>query len=113
MAWVEPKGAGFRVRHRYPDGTVETLGRYDTKIEARRHAKNFNADPTDPVPAPSQASATQEERDPAIAPTPSDAAAPPATVGFGAMVPAPIRPARRTAPKRPRQESPVLTTAAT
>ena len=112
MAWVEPKGAGFRVRHRHPDGTIETLGRYDTKIEARRHAKNFNADPAYPLPTPSQASAEQVELDPAIALAPSETASAP-VIGFGAIVPAPIRPARRTAPKRPRQEPPVITTSAT
>ncbi|MBR7826620.1 tyrosine-type recombinase/integrase [Actinospica sp. MGRD01-02] len=113
MAWVEPKGAGFRVRHRHPDGTVETLGRYDTKIEARRHAKNFNADPTGPAPTPDRASATHADCDPALTPPPSETAVSMPTVGFGAVIPAPIRPARRTAPKRPRQESPVNLTATT
>jgi integrase len=111
MAWVEPKGAGFRVRHRYPDGTVETLGRYDSKIEARRHAKNFNADPTDPAPQPTPTLAgTLPEPRPAL-----DAVVVAEPVGvapqldFDVAIPAPLRPARRTAPKRPRQEAPLTT----
>jgi integrase len=113
MAWVEPKGAGFRVRHRYPDGTVETLGRYDTKIEARRHAKNFNADPTEPVvqpkptPAPASASATPETHTEPIAV--AEQARVETEPAFGVVAPASVRPARRTAPKRPRQETALTT----
>ena len=111
MAWVEPKGAGFRVRHRYPDGTVETLGRHDSKIEARRHAKNFNADPTNPMPNPALATVTAAATEspevladavPVTLAEPVRAEPEPA---FGIAVPTLVRPARRTAPKRPRQEA--------
>lgn len=101
MAWVEPKGAGFRVRHRHPDGTVETLGRYESKIEARRHAKNFNASPTDRNPEPRvENSASTTHPAPAAAAVASLAAAP--RPEFGAVVPEAIRPARRAAPEHPR-----------
>lgn len=109
MAWVEPKGAGFRVRHRYPDGTVETLARYDSKIEARRHAKNFNTDPTYPLPQPTPARAgTAPETRPApLATVVDEPDGAEIESAFDAVVPTPVRPARRTAPKRPLQETPL------
>jgi integrase len=109
MAWVETKGTGFRVRHRHPDGTVETLARYGNKPEARRHAQRFNAGAPEQAPVPAHphpvppAPAAPVPVLAASAPglAPVDTGIPVSTPTFSAVIPPPRRPAPRTFPISP------------
>src|SRR5882757_3567860 len=50
MAWVEAKGSGFRVRHRRPDGTIDTETGFETRPAARKRAAQIDAGISDPAP---------------------------------------------------------------
>ena len=101
MAWVESKGSGFRVRHRNPDGTIDTESGFPTRTAARKRANQINAQL--PEPTPQQSPADQDELQTAGPSAPPPAATPIAPVLGPFTVPA-RRPSPRALPPCPTLE---------
>src|SRR6185437_1013233 len=103
MAWVESKGSGFRVRHRNPDGTIDTESGFATRTAARKRANQINAALAEPTGqhADAEHSGEQTRRivplpQPASNSSPAPQRAPqPITPVFGPSTAAGRRPQRR------------------
>src|SRR5579884_2760433 len=120
MAWVESKGSGFRVRHRNPDGTIDTESGFTSRTAARKRANQINAALTEPTGQHADAGDGDEQLRqiaPLPQPAPNSSPAPqhapqPIVPVFGPSTPAGRRPQRREPSPCPTLQQWTLTWAA-